>query len=79
MKKKDKKFLASCNDDKENQLCYEYERKSAERLLDKGFIKTIKDNDDQRFEADGEFFIYLTKKGVKRVKKYKKKFTKRNI
>jgi len=79
MKKKDKKFLASCNDDKENQLCYEYERKSAERLMDKGFIKTIKDNDDQHFEADGEFFIYLTKKGVKRVKKYKKKFTKRNI
>ena len=68
MKKKDKRFLFNCNDDMDNQLCYPHERKNAERLKKKGFIKRIQDenNDGAR---EGDFLIWLSKKGLKRVKR----------
>ena len=70
MKKNLKEFLMSCNDDKDNQLCYPVERKMAEKAKKKGFIKKI----TEEFSCqDGEFYIYLSKKGVKKVKKLMKK------
>jgi hypothetical protein len=69
MKKKDKKFLKCCNEDLHNQLCFGFERKSAERLMKKGFIRKIKDDKSYFSDIKDEFFIWLTKKGLKRVKR----------
>jgi hypothetical protein len=71
MKKKDKKFLKRSDDHSAGQLCYPFERKSAERLLKKGYIKKIEENYPYYTPLnEGEFIIYLSKKGRKRVRKY---------
>jgi hypothetical protein len=71
MKNKYKQFLIGCNTDKYNQLCFKHERKIAKKLKKKGFIKNI--IEDKYFLNDGEFLMYLTKKGVKKAKALCKK------
>jgi len=69
MKNKDTKFLLSCNDDKHNQLCCNDEYKIAKRLKKKGYIKKIEfDLFDNVATNQGDFFIWLSKKGIKKVK-----------
>jgi hypothetical protein len=68
MKKKDKKFLKYSDPHEYNQLCYSHEKKSAIRLMKKGYIKKIDTKDSCL--RNGQFLMWLTKKGIKRVKKY---------
>jgi len=71
MKKKDKKFLSLCNCDLHNQICHSFEFKTACRLKRKGYIRKIDKNNIM--VDDGNFVIWLSKKGLKKVKKIQKK------
>jgi hypothetical protein len=67
MKTKYKTFLFSCNPDMENQECYPEESKIVDKLIKKGYIKK---REYIRYSAN--FLIWLTKKGMKKVKKLQK-------
>ena len=72
MKKRHKKFLKSCNDDKENQVVFQDELKVINDLQVKGFVKNVTAKED-RFNGGLEYLMFLSKKGVKKVKKLQKK------
>jgi hypothetical protein len=68
MKSKYKQFLLSCNADMENQECYPHESNIVDKLIEKHYIKKRKS-----IRYNDNFLIWLTKKGMKKVKKLQKK------
>ena len=71
MKKKYKQFLKSCNADLENQECYLFERNIVDKLIKKKYIRKTGNLYDT--SCNGTFLIWLSKKGLRKVKKFQKK------